>query len=250
MKSTTVFATGTSIMISALCAADSTEIVYDNTDGFTGIGFAHGADTVWDDLTLAPGSRLLDNFIFSVTNFSDLSLLSVEVIVSFAADVSPEDSIANGPATDVIELNLGEVNLNLGDGQTTLHQVSLAPNDRFLLPNGVDERVWMGVTFSNAILSNQDELGIVPEEDAASVGQGLYDPVVTGSSTDTAFQGEPGSGSLFTDFSGDSGRNLNFGNQLGTLAIPLPPAAYGALPLLGLLWFADARRRRRDRRTD
>jgi len=204
-------------------AAETTR--YSNVDNFALSGFSHGADTAWDDLTLAAGPGQIANFDFSIANFGGAALSSVDIVVSFS-----DDAALDGPdaGDNRIDINFGTVDLNAilgGGGLGSLGVVTLNSGDLtglgISLPEGPAGFTWMGVTFTNAVgVANAD------------VGQGIFDPPTVGASGDVFFLDSFG----LAGFGGDP--VANFGNALATVPAP------GAFALFGLGGLVASRRRR------
>ena len=193
-------------------------------DNFSGSGFAHGADTAWDDLNLVSGGNIIDSFDFTVANLGDATLSAVDVVVSFSDDPAGDGPDAGDNRLDLDFGTLDLVDLLGGGGLGSLSSVILNTGDigpGFELPEDPAGFTWMGVTFTNAV-------GV----DNADVGQAHYDPPTIGSSEDQFFLDDFGLASL----QGDT--VANFGNSLSTVPAP------GALALLGLGGLTAARRRR------
>lgn len=190
--------------------------VYSDVTTFTGQAFAQGAASggitrlVMDDLTFTTNAGVgnVTTIRFAVANLNAVSH-SVRARIRFwNADGSPLGAgLPNGPGTYYspggTAVGYSFNPFTFGSGVTIL---SGNLGAGFAIPAGTTTTLWAGITFDNVGTTTG-----ATDADLSNFGQGFFEPVDLGSSTDTIFE-TTAAGSFFTT-ANPAGSAVNFGGS-------------------------------------
>ncbi|MEO8459722.1 MAG: hypothetical protein ABI451_04270 [Dokdonella sp.] len=211
--------------------------VYSNVTTFGGQAFAQGPASggitrmVMDDLTFttAPGVGTVTTLRFAVANLNATSQ-SVRARIRFwNADGAPLGAgLPNGPGTYYApggpgtEVGFSFAAFTFGAGVTTLTGNLTPPG--FAVPAGTTTTLWAGITYDNVGTTTA-----ATDTELSMFGQGFFNPVDLGSSTNTLFE-TTAAGSFFTtanpagaavNFAGSPVANMGWEFVVGTLPVEL-----------------------------
>lgn len=221
--------TPTSLSIQGVQTVDP-NAVYSNVTTFAGSGFSNGGATttsgntitrlVSDSLGLAGSPPFtINGFVFSVGNLNT-DAVSARARVRFYRPDNP----AGGPGTYITGYSFNPISFSASSVGTYTATSGITVN----IP---DNSVWVGITFDDntgATLATLEQMNLL--------GQGLYNPVDVGSSTDgfyrTTVAGSFTSSNAASAFGYFGGTTVaNFGWELrGTATIPVELMSFSARP--------------------
>ncbi len=192
--------------------------IYSNVTTFSGMAFAQGAASggitrlVMDDLTFTtnPGVSNVTTIRFSVANLN-ATTQSVRARVRFwnANGASLGAGLANAPGTYYAPGGAGtEVGFSFPAASFAPGVTTLTGNlgAGFAVPAGTTTTLWAGLTFDNVGTTTG-----ATDTELSMFGQGMFNPVDLGSSTNTLFE-TTAAGSFFTT-SNPAGGALAFGGS-------------------------------------
>ena len=194
-------------LFAAMPAAQAQTVVYDNTVNFSGFSYSNGGATaaskittlVADDITLStPLATTISAFAFSVSDS-----LTTNITARPRVRFYMSDGANGGPGTYITGFSFNPITFTPGVGT---FNATLAAASQFVIPASTSSTAsfWAGITFDNVGATSTTVAQL------NALGQGLFDPPVVGTSTDTAFQTTAGGSFLVNN---PAGSQFNFGNS-------------------------------------